>query len=97
MDTYDIMLITLSLGIALLLSLTAKGCALLINKKFNRNIQSGDLHAFVVPVIISIVIYFVPKLMVFLGIHHDSLILMYNKIANELPVLCQFRIFEITS
>ncbi|MNI59130.1 hypothetical protein D3C73_1142740 [compost metagenome] len=69
MDIYDITLITLSLGIALLLSLTAKGCALLINKKFNRNIQSGDLHAFVVPVIISIVIYFVPKLMVFLGIH----------------------------
>ncbi|MCY1422473.1 hypothetical protein D9M71_381540 [compost metagenome] len=69
MDIYDITLITLSLGIALLLSLTAKGCALLINTKFNRNIQSGDLHVFVVPAIICIVNYFVPKLMVFLGIH----------------------------
>ena len=52
---------------ALFLGLAAKGCALLINAKFGGNIRSEHLHVFVNPIIISIIIYYAPKLTIFLG------------------------------
>jgi len=63
----DIVLITISLAMALFLGLAAKGCALLINAKFGGNIRSEHLHVFVNPIIISIIIYYAPKLTIFLG------------------------------
>lgn len=52
---------------ALFLCLTAKGFALLINSKFGGNIRSEHLHAFINPIIISIIMYYAPKLTILLG------------------------------
>ncbi|MNC07724.1 hypothetical protein D3C75_552800 [compost metagenome] len=61
------MLIIISLAMTLFLCLPVKGFALLINSKFGGNIRSEHLHAFINPIIISIIIYSAPKLTIFLG------------------------------
>lgn len=61
------MLIIISLGLALFLTLAAVGSASVINSKFGGNVQRKHLQVIMLPVIICAVIFLTPLLMRYFG------------------------------
>ncbi len=65
------MSIVISLLIGLFLALAVRGGASIINSKFGGNIQRKHLQVFMLPLIICVVIFIVPKLMVYFGLNQS--------------------------